>query len=81
MAEMSTARRWAFLGATGLIVLGLQAASMMPVQASEAELCIKARMWEKISRPDATQVCGCISQTINSTNVSDDESSIFCGPM
>ena len=73
MAEMSTARRWAFLGATGLIVLGLQAASMMTVQASEAELCIKARMWEKISRPDATQICGCISQTISKTNVSDDD--------
>lgn len=63
----------AAFGAIGLAVLIMPAGPIMPVQASEAELCIKARMWEKISRPDATQVCSCISQTISNTDVSDDD--------
>ena len=44
-----------------------------PVQASEAELCIKARMWEKISREEAASVCSCISETIGNTGVSEDD--------
>ena len=44
-----------------------------PVQASEAELCIKARMWEKISREEAISVCSCISETISKTDVSEDD--------
>ena len=44
-----------------------------PVQASEAELCIKARMWEKISREEATSVCSCISETISNTDVSEND--------
>ena len=56
-------------------LLGLLFAVMTnaPVQASEAELCIKARMWEKISREEATSVCSCISETISKTDVSEDD--------
>lgn len=51
----------------------LSALAGLPVQAGEAELCIKARMWEKISRPAATAVCSCISETIDSTDVSESD--------
>ena len=70
--RMKAGWRAAF-GAIGLAVLIMPAGPIMPVQASEAELCIKARMWEKISRPDATRVCSCISQTVSNTDVSDDD--------
>lgn len=58
---------------SGLIGLLFTVITNAPVQASEAELCIKARMWEKVSREQATAVCSCIAETISSTDVSDDD--------
>lgn len=57
--------------AAGTVGLVLAVMTSLPVKASEDELCIKARMWENISRPDAVSVCACINQTITTTDVSD----------
>ena len=71
MAKSRVAKpRTAVLG-SGVFGLVLAAMTSLPVQASEDELCIKARMWENISRPDATSVCSCINQTITITDASD----------
>ena len=61
---------FASAGSAALALVCVMLASF-PAQASEAELCIKARMWEKISRPDAVAVCSCISETIANTDVAE----------
>ena len=70
-ARLVTARLKTAVLATGFFGLVLVAMTSLPAQASEDELCIKARMWENISRADATSVCSCINQTITATDAAD----------
>ena len=73
MSEYKLARHRTALLVSVLFGLLFTVTTNAPVQASEVELCIKARMWEKISRKDATSVCSCISETISKTDVSEDD--------